>query len=231
MQQETFDGRYGRRVTLDLCFPCGTVWFDGHESLGLAPGAVLQLFTLIHEHRNERRGGAITSPSCPHCRSSLQRTQDRQRNTRFNYWSCPYRHGRLTIFVEFLREKQFVRPLGPAEIAALRKNVRVVHCDGCGAPVELERSAECGFCGAALSMLDARQVEKIVATLRAAEEKRQTVDPQLPARLLMDRLDVERFYDKLDPAHREQAVRPRGAGLVEQGLAAIVDLLASHGSR
>lgn len=228
MRQEILDGRYGRQVTLDLCFPCGAVWFDGHESLGLAPGAVLQLFTLIHDSRGERRGGAISAPDCPHCRSRLERTQDRQRHVRFTYWSCPHRHGRLTIFVEFLREKHFVRPLAPTEIAALRKHVRVVHCDGCGAPVELEKTSECTYCGAALSVLDAQQVEKIVNELRAAEEKRQTVDPALPARLLMDRLEVERFYRQLDAAQTDHTVRPRAGGLVEQGVAAIVDLLVSR---
>ena len=228
MHQEVLEGRYGRRVTLDLCFPCGALWFDGHESLGLAPGAVLRLFTLIHDRRGERRGGAISAPACPHCRLFLQRTHDRQRHVRFNYWSCPRRHGRLTIFVEFLREKHFVRPLAPAEIDALRQNVRVVHCDACGAPVELETTSECAHCGAALSVLDAQQVQKIVDELRAAEEKRQSVDPTLPARLLMDQLEVERFYRQLDSAQSHHGARPQAAGLVEQGLAAIVDLLGSH---
>ena len=229
-EEETLDGRYGRRVTLDLCFLCGVLWFDGHESLGLAPGAVLRLFVLIHERRNLRRGGTIATPVCPRCKVLLERTQDSQRNVRFAYWRCPERHGRLTQFVEFLREKHFVRPLGAAEIGELRKNVKVVHCDSCGAPVELEKNSGCSYCGAALSVLDARQVEKIVAELRAAEAKRQSVDPELPARLAMDRLEVERFFQQLDPTRRTDSLQPREDGLIEQGLAAIVDLLTAHRS-
>jgi len=226
MHQEFLDGLYGRRVTLDLCFLCGALWFDGHESLGLTPGAVLRLFALIHERRTLRRGGIIVAPACPRCNAHLELTQDSQRHVRFAYWRCPQRHGRLTHFVEFLREKHFVRPLAPAEIGALRKNIQVVHCDSCGAPVELERNSECGHCGAALSVLDARQVEKIVGELRAAEAKRQSVDPALPAQLLMDRLEVERFYQQLDPARRSDSLQPRAAGLIEQGLAAIVEVLS-----
>jgi hypothetical protein len=37
---------------------------------------------------------------------------------RFSYWRCPDEHGRLTPFFQFLREKQFVRSLTPAELGA-----------------------------------------------------------------------------------------------------------------
>src|SRR5262249_29462083 len=62
MQAETLEGRYGRKIALDVCFACAVFWFDAHESLGLTPGAVLQLFTLIHERQADKRGGALDSP-------------------------------------------------------------------------------------------------------------------------------------------------------------------------
>jgi len=224
MQAETLDGRYGRKIALDVCFTCAAFWFDAHESLGLAPGAVLQLFTLIHERQSEKRGGALDSPSCPRCAVSLHWTHDAQRGVRFSYWGCARCRGRLTNFVEFLREKNFVRPLGVAELEALGKQVCSVHCDSCGAPIELAKGSTCSFCGAAVSVLDSGQIERVVHELRAAEEKSHTIDPRLPAQLLADRLDVERFHRELDAAHGSVSVSP-GIGLVGLGLAAVVDLL------
>ena len=111
------EGKYGQPLALDLCFPCNVVWFDGFESLLLAPGAILALFTLIHEHRGEQQHRPLARPACPRCRVALVETHDRQRHVAFRYWRCPAEHGRLTTFVEFLREKDFVRPLAPAELA------------------------------------------------------------------------------------------------------------------
>ena len=225
MHAEAFDGHYGRTVALDLCFTCAVIWFDGHESLALAPGAVLRMFTLIHEHQAERQPGALASPACPRCYAALTETHDVQRNVRFTYWNCLQRHGRLTNFVEFLREKSFVRPLAPAELAKLRENVQTIHCDGCGAPIDLEHGSTCTFCGAAVSTLDAHQVDKIVHELQAAEAERQTIDPALPARLVMDRLDVDRFYSEQNAT----AAGDRGSGsygLVALGLASLAGFLA-----
>ena len=55
MNADTLDGLYGRAITLDLCHACGAIWFDGRESLGLTPGAVLQLFERIYARASERR--------------------------------------------------------------------------------------------------------------------------------------------------------------------------------
>lgn len=223
MAQERLDGRYGQTVATDLCFGCAVVWFDAYESTTLAPGAVLRLFTLIHERRAERRPSVIERPACPRCRVSLQPTTDRQRHVRFHYWRCVEDHGRLTTFVEFLREKDFVRPLAPAELAELTARVKTIHCDSCGAPVDLERTSTCTYCGAPVSVLDAQQVERVVRDLQAAEERRRTVDPQLPARLVMDRLAVESFFRSVDSG---RSAPSSDLGLVGTGIAALVTMLA-----
>ena len=71
-----------------------------------------------------------------------------------------------------------------------------------------------------VSMLDPGQLERTVADLKAAEDKRQTVDPTLGARLVLDRLAVER---SLGPT--ESAAGARGHGLLDAGLDALLEML------
>ena len=63
-----------------------------------------------------------------------------QRNTRFEYLRCPNGHGRLTTFVEFLKEKDFIRPLSARQIAELRESLQTINCSSCGAAVDLAAS-------------------------------------------------------------------------------------------
>jgi hypothetical protein len=204
------------------------VWFDGFESLLLAPGAILALFTLIHEHRAEQQHQPLVRPSCPRCRARLAETFDRQRHVQFRYWRCPAEHGRLTTFVEFLREKDFVRPLAPGELADLKTRVKTVRCDGCGAAVDLERGSVCEYCRAPVSTLDPQHVDRVVQELRAAEEKRQTVDPQLGVRLAMDRLAVDRFFHAIERESGRSPDASAGLTLVGAGIAAVVGMLAGE---
>ncbi len=76
---------------------------------------------------------------CPRCGAQLRRTQDMQRATRFEYFRCPNDHGRLITFFDFLKEKDFVKPLTPHQIAELRRNVESINCSNCGAPVDSRR--------------------------------------------------------------------------------------------
>lgn len=225
MTQQPLPGHYGRSVTLDLCHACGAFWFDTDESLALTPGATLRLFAAIAKRHADRRP-LSESPTCPRCRQRLVRTSDVQRTTRFSYWRCPADHGRFITFAEFLREKNFVRPLSAQELAELRANVKTIHCSSCGAPVDLERTSACSYCRAPVSVLDARQVETMVARLERAEAERKTVDPAFPLRLMADRLHVEHLFRKLDrPSGWTSAIA--APGLVEAGLAAVAELLAS----
>jgi hypothetical protein len=227
MTPQELDGHYGRVVPLDLCHVCGALWFDGHESLALTPGAILRLFVAISEHRAERHPPPIEAPTCPRCRRRLARTADMQRSTRFSYWRCPDEHGRFTAFAEFLREKHFVRPLSLRELAELRAHVKVVHCSSCGAPVDLEQTSACGHCRAPVSILDPGQVERVVAELRRAEEKRTSVDPALPLRLMTDRLAVEGLFQELDRRSAWSDIAG-SLGLVDAGLAAVAEFLTSR---
>jgi hypothetical protein len=195
MQDETFDAHLGRRVSIDICHACQSFWFDAHESATLTPGSTLTLFRIIGEkiHRPEPSNADLAK--CPRCKSRLRRTHDIQRTTKFEYLSCPHAHGRLTTFFDFLREKDFIRPLTPHQIDELRRNVQSVNCANCGAPVDLTRGSACGHCGTALSMLDLKQAEKLVAQLQKAEDRaHQPIDPALPLELERVRRQTERTF-------------------------------------
>jgi hypothetical protein len=219
MEAHRLDAHYGRAVDLDLCHGCGLIWFDRHESLALTPGAVLRLFTVLDAHPEQRHALQRGAMSCPRCRRRMATTVDRQRATTFTYWRCPHEHGRLTTFFDFLREKNFVRPLSPERLAEIRRYARTVNCSACGAPVDIARESACAHCRAPLSMLDPDQVQAVVRDLQRAEERRTTIDPTVGARLVGDRLAIERAF-------REPG-RDIGAsfGLVEADVAMLVRLL------
>ena len=223
MVAQTLEGHYGRPVQLDWCAGCGAFWFDTNESIALTPGSVLRLFTLIHEKPAEPRLPLSDAVACPRCHVRLARTVDVQRGTRFHYFRCPRDHGRFITCDEFLREKNFVRPLAPSEMAELRRHVQMIQCSSCGAPVDLAAGSACGHCRAPVSMLDPNQVETVVRALKQAEERRKTEDPALARRLLTDRLEVEHLFRD----RRSGWLDLSGpVGLVEAGIAAVAGMLA-----
>ena len=195
MLEQTLDGHIGRPVSIDVCLPCQSFWFDAHESVQLSPGGTLALFRLIGEQGGKRSFSNADLAKCPRCKARLRLTQDMQRATRFSYLRCPNDHGRLTTFFDFLREKDFIRPLTDEQLRELRQNVETVNCSNCGAPVDVTHSAACSHCGSPLSMLDLHQAEKLVAQLRKADAREhQPIDPALPLELERVRRQTERQF-------------------------------------
>jgi hypothetical protein len=194
MTTETLEGHLGTTVEIDLCLPCQLFWFDSQESLRLSPRAVLRLFRIVGERALEPRPPAAAHPACPRCQIRLALTHDRQRNTPFQYLRCLKNHGRLISFVEFLREKDFIRPLSAEQIADLRASVSTVNCSNCGAAIDLTTSSACGHCGSPLSMLDMKQAGAVVAALRDADSTDRPIDPALPLRLEQARREVEASF-------------------------------------
>ena len=233
MSAQNFERNYGTVVPIDICHPCGALWFDRYEDLALAPGAVLRLFVVVNDNQPAQRHPLGTTLDCPRCRARLVLTTDMQRSTRFQYWRCPAEHGHFITFFQFLREKNFVRPLSPAEVDALSQNVKSVTCSSCGAPVDLNAAAVCAYCRAPLSMLDARQVDTVVQELKREEAKRAeaargVVDPVLAARLASDRMVVNERFARLGDAPGSLDLAD-GVGLVEAGVAALVAYLKRAG--
>jgi len=218
----TLDGHLGTKVDFDLCAACQVIWFDHRESLRLSPGATLSLFRMIGERKQVSPPPLIDPMKCPRCDLRLLLTSDRQRNTPFRYRRCAREHGRLITFFEFLREKDFVRPLSSRQIADLRANVQMVNCSNCGAPVDLTRASACAHCSTPLSMLDMNQIEGMAAHLRQADEASRTIDPTLPERIKREKEAVDSLFEALraDAA----GARPASPGLVEMGLRLIAKL-------
>lgn len=172
-----FDRRIGGSLDLDLCFDCHVLWFDQYESAQLTPGAVIELFRLIHEGQARTARALSARLGCPTCRGALKLTQDLQRGTRISYFRCAAGHGRLSTFGQFLREKDFVRDLTTPEVERLRATVAQVRCNSCGGPVPVSSQATCPYCAAPISILDAAAVDRALASLGEAERRRTTVDP------------------------------------------------------
>ena len=166
-------------------WPAGPSGSTSTEDLRLAPGAILSLFRLIGE-APPRQTHLTDNLHCPRCQSRLCDTHDIQRNTRFRYWRCERGHGRFITFFDFLREKDFVRPLTTQQIEELRQQVQSVNCSNCGAPVDLARGSTCTHCGSPLSMLDMHQASRAIETLQKAAAPK-PIDPALPLELLRQR--------------------------------------------
>jgi Zn-finger nucleic acid-binding protein len=195
MQEETFDGHLGRPVAIDICHACQSFWFDARESVSLTPGSTLALLRIIGEKIARPQRSNADVAKCPRCKGRLRRTHDMQRTTKFEYLGCPNGHGRFTTFFDFLREKDFIRPLTPQQITDLRRNVQAVNCANCGGPVDLTKGAACSHCGSPLSMLDMKQAEALVGQLQKAEDRaHRPVDPALPLELERVRRETERSF-------------------------------------
>jgi Zn-finger nucleic acid-binding protein len=225
MRAYRLDGQLGREIDIDVCARCQSIWFDGQESLQLTPGAILAVFRIIGENvtRPEMRDGDIMR--CPRCGGQLRRTEDLQRNTRFEYFRCPNKHGRLIAFFDFLKEKNFVKPLMPEQIVELRKYVKSVNCSNCGGPVDLTLHSECTHCGTPLSIIDIAQAERLVAQLHAADDRsRQPVDPGLPLALAQARRQAEKAFEGA-PDHDQWGHDLGSLGTVGASLSAIMRLI------
>ena len=167
MQRLTLDAVLGASVDVDVCTSCRAFWFEPFETLHLKPASTLQLFSLIASAKTPSSAFPTIS-HCPKCGGRLLLTHDRQRNTPFTYWRCDAGHGRFTPFVDFLREKDFIKPLSPQQLAELRRTVQTIHCANCGGPIDLAHDSTCPHCGAALSMLDMPKVASLPDSTRPA---------------------------------------------------------------
>lgn len=228
------DAHYGAVVQLDACRACHGLWIDERESLRLTPGSTLRLFELIHEHREAPRPPLSPRLECARCGLRLLDTHDQQRGSPFRYWRCGRGHGRFITFFEFLREKAFIRPLSAAQLAELKAQVRSVNCSNCGAPVDLAAATACGYCRTPLSMLDFGRVERMLTTLRDADQQhvdtqaqRAVLEATLPLALARERRQVEQFFARVE--HKPEWTWSSSGDLVEAGISAVVALVRSLG--
>lgn len=203
MSAHRFPRKLAGEVALDLCFACQGIWFDEYESLQLAPSGVVELFKLIHEHRDGQRLPLASPLRCPRCMEQLIHSQDRVKSGLFNYLRCGQQHGRFITFAQFMIEKGFVRQLNGAEIKEISARIGVVRCTGCGAPVDIRKESACTHCRAPIAILDTEAVEAALAGYqRAAMKQAAPPDPVLLAEAIL-------FSER----ERNQRQRERGYGL------------------
>jgi hypothetical protein len=205
MQRLTVDAVLGAKLDVDVCTQCRAFWFEPFETIHLTPASTMTLFALIAEGAGSAGTAFPTTSNCPKCGARLLLTHDRQRNTPFTYWRCDAGHGRFTPFVDFLREKDFIRPLSPQQITELRQNVQTIHCANCGAAIDLAHDSTCAHCGAVLSMLDMGKIASLPVSAAA---------PARPARL--NDANIGALFEYEDP---------REMSLIDLGLRAVAKWL------
>lgn len=215
MVKHRFERLHHGEVVLDLCFACQGIWFDDFESVQITPGGIVELFKLIHEHRDDQRQPLREPLPCPRCQERLLHGLDvAKHGGRFNYHRCLQKHGRFTTFAQFMIEKGFVRQLNPLEIDALSAKVGIVRCLGCGAPVDIRKDHACGHCRAPIAILDPGAVEQALARYQQAEVRRTTPD-------------VEMLGDAIVMREREKSRASRLKREADVGLVDVADLLSA----
>ncbi len=192
MKSMTVEAHLTAPVTIDLCPPCQSFWFDKYEDLKLSPTSTLNLVKLIGENSAQRPEMKATL-KCPRCSAPLLMTHDMQRSTKFSYWRCANEHGRFIGFLDFLREKNFLRPLSQSEINDLRQKIQTVNCSHCGAAIDLTKDSVCSHCGSPLSILDMNQPQQMLNQLKQAAAPA-PANPALPFDLEMEKRRVENLF-------------------------------------
>jgi hypothetical protein len=208
MDAMTMEAHLSAPVEIDMCTPCQSFWFDKWEDMKLSPGSTLKLLKLIGESSSPRSAPYANVLPCPRCRSHLVFTHDLQGNTRFSYWRCVNEHGRFIGYLDFLREKSFIRTMSAQEINELRQKIQTVNCANCGAAINLAADSACKHCGSPISILDVKKPQQWVSELKQAPEPLK-FDPAL---------------FKVDPANDDSSL-----SLVHAGLSAFARWLSSRG--
>jgi hypothetical protein len=226
MRALDMERRAAGTLVVDLCESCQALWFDPMESPQLSPSATLELFRAINAVRPEERRTLPRHMNCPRCDTPLAQTQDLQRTTRFSYYRCVRGHGRLTPFFQFLREKNYIRPIPKEELERLKSLVRIIRCSSCGAPIDLATSTACEFCRAPIAILDPEAASRAVRELTAAEASTAPPmdDAARAAAAVMAAAQFERALA------RQQAERENGfaVDLISIGLSALASAMLSR---
>ena len=211
MHDQDFDRHDHGTVRVQLCFVCAGIWFDHFASVQLAPSAVIELFKEINSRPPGVRQPLAKLLNCPRCSDALALSFDLSKSGRFSYFMCHRGDGRFTPFLQFLREKQFIRTLTAAELQRVRSQVRQIMCSECGAPIDLEHDTQCRYCHAPVSFLDPDAVAKAAQIWSAADQRRHlgpTPDALSDAFL---RAPIHRAEESASPGNQRDARMAMGA--------------------
>ena len=221
MRPVDLDRQLGGVVTVDVCDRCKALWFDAFESVQLSPAGTLQLFRAIHDTAAAASGPLPQLLACPRCDTPLDLTHDLMRATRFTYYRCRHGHGRFTPFVQFLREKNFIRQVSPADLDKLKKLVRIIRCSSCGAPVDLATQTACAYCRAPITVLDPEAVARTLRELDAAAAQRAAISaPDIAATSIV----AGALFEQAMAREQARDDRVNGIDLVGVGLSLLASL-------
>jgi hypothetical protein len=123
--------------------------------------------------------------------------------------------------IDFLREKDFVRPLSPQQLEELRRNIQTINCSNCGAPIDITHDSACAHCGSAVSMLDLAHMARTIDQLQTAAGERTPVEGAQAERQTPD---IEALMAKLKAEERAAS----SPNLIEVGLGLLGDLLRNR---
>ena len=207
--------------------PCQAFWFDQYEDRKLSAGSTLKLMKLIGENSRPAPPAMAERLGCPRCASRLLFTHDLQGTTKFGYWRCGNEHGRFIGFLDFLREKKFIRTLSPNEINELRQKIQTVNCSNCGASINLETDSVCAHCGSPISILDMKQPQLMLNQLKQAAEPR-PIDPALPLELARVKRETEHLFGPSE-SDTDWWSDATGSNLLHAGLIAFARWLTKSG--
>ena len=222
MQIHRFTSNQGEPLELDICFACQGLWFDRHENLKLSPASVVELFRVLHEHRNDQHQPLADPMACPRCNTTLAKGFDVVRSGRYMTYRCASRHGRFSTFASFMVEKGFVRHMTQAEITDLAQRVGAVYCTSCGAPVDIRKDHACPYCRAAFSLLDPEAVSK---ALEGYARTRATGETGSPVDIADALIVIERDRNRAERERQQQGLRSMGQSASSHELTG--DLLAA----
>ena len=227
MTSMTVEAHLTAPLTIEVCMPCQAFWFDKYEDLKISAASTLRLMKLIGENSSPSGTPLAEMLHCPRCGSRLLLTHDLQGTTKFSYWRCGDEHGRFIGFLDFLREKKFIRTLSPKEINELRQKIQTVNCSNCGASINLATDSICAHCGSPISILDMKQPQLMLHQLQQAAEPR-PIDPALPLELESARRETEHLFGPTE-AGSDWLSDASASNLVHAGLTAFARWLTKSG--
>ncbi len=215
MTKAHFERKLGGELVVDLCFSCQGIWFDEYESVQITPGSVITLFKQIQEAGEQARLPLREPLHCPRCQGKLLHGLDVSKyGGQFNYHRCLQKHGRFVTFSQFMIEKGFVRQLTPLERETLAAKIGTIHCNACGAPVDIRHEPACGHCRAPISILDPQAVENALARYHHEEIKQSTIN-------------IDALGDAIVMREREKSRRAREQVISPANNLDLVDLIGS----
>ena len=124
-------------------------------------------------------------------------------------------------YIDFLREKDFVRPLTPQQLDELRQNVQTINCSNCGAAIDLAKDSACAHCGSAMSMLDLQQMARTIGQLQTAAAGHVPAAAASTAPPSREAADIDALMRALKAEERAASA----PNLIEIGLGLLGDLL------